>query len=105
MTSEEARQFIVQQRARFELDGITGATRKQRARMAALDVISPEERASACTMAANLPRELGPPPHGDSGRMRVVNFHTGEVWTQRAPASRLDLELDEAIDELQTAAL
>jgi hypothetical protein len=92
MTDHEvyARLFIASQTLRFKELNVNGSTRRQRKRIRELDVISPEERAQALDMAARLPHDLGWPPHGDTGRMRVVNMETGEVQIKRAPARKLD---------------
>jgi hypothetical protein len=90
MTDQEAQEFIDAQRKRFEELNVNGMTFKQRRRIRELDVISPEERAQARDLAARLPHDLGWPPHGDTGRMRVVNMETGEIQIKRAPARKLD---------------
>jgi len=87
MTDHEvyARLFIASQTLRFKELNVNGSTRRQRKRIRELDVISPEERARACDMAARLPHDLGWPPDGATGRMRVVSLVTGEVRIERAP--------------------
>ena len=94
ITEQEAEAFIAAQKARFEECGVTGMTRRQRARVKALNVISPEDRAFAFEYAAGL-THLGHPPHGDTGRMRVVNMLTGEIREQRAPKLKIDFDLDD----------
>jgi hypothetical protein len=102
MTDHEtyARGFIAAQTLRFQELNVNGMTHKQRRRIKALDVISAERRAHGCNMAANLPRDLGWPPDGDTGRMRVVNMETGEVQLRRAPARKLDFAPVEEIAEV-----
>jgi hypothetical protein len=90
MTREDAEQFIAAQTERMLDCGCNGMTVKQRHRVRALDVVSPEDRGRAFAIAARLPLELGPAPHGDTGRMRVVNMHTGEIQIKRAPRRELD---------------
>jgi len=92
MTNQEAQEFIDAQRKRFKELNVNGMTFKQRRRIRELDVISPEERARACDMAARLPHDLGWPPDGATGRMRVVNMETGEIQIKRAPARKLDFD-------------
>lgn len=81
--------FIAEQRAKFENFNVTGMTRRQRARVKALDVVPLEERIEAIVWCYT--RKLGPAPHGDTGRMRVIDMNTGEIREQRAPARKLDI--------------
>ena len=98
MTEQEAKRFIAEQTERMLECGVNGMTRKQRARVKALDVVDPDDRAMVLAWANAHDEMLGRPPHGDTGMMRVVNFRTGEMRIQRAPRRKLDLELDEAIE-------
>lgn len=100
-----AEQFIAEQKARFEEMGVTGMTRRQRARVKNLDVVSALERHIALEIAADMPSTLGPAPHGDSGQMRVLNMLTGEIREQRAPKRQLDIDLDEIETELAGVAI
>jgi hypothetical protein len=100
MTDQEAQEFIDAQRERFEELNVDGMTFKQRRRIRELDVVSPEDRAQALDMAARLPHDLGWPPHGDTGRMRVVNIGTGEIQIKRASARKLDFAPAEEIVEV-----
>jgi hypothetical protein len=90
--------LILEQVEKMAEHNVTGMTKRQRYRYNTNDVVSPEERQRAFVMAARLPQELGPAPHGDTGRMRVVNMHTGEIQIKRAPARKLDLETEDAVD-------
>ena len=81
-TEAVAAAFIAQQTMHMNDHGVYGKTRKQRARVKALDVVSEERRNLAFDMVCFLPTDFGPPPHGDTGRMRVYNMNTGEIREQ-----------------------
>ena len=100
MTRQEAQQFIAEQNIKMAEHNVTGMTRRQRARVEALDVISREDQAMAIAAASLISYLHGRPPHGDTGQMRVYNFKTGEVKYCIAPRRRLDVELDEAIEAI-----
>ena len=82
-TEAVAAAFIAQQTMHMNDHGVYGMTRKQRARVKALDVVSEERRNLAFDMVCFLPTDFGPPPHGDTGQMRVFNIDTGEIRDRR----------------------
>ena len=99
MHRQAAAQFIAEQQVKMAEHNVTGMTRRQRARIEALDVVSPEEREFVLDVARQM-HTMGPAPHGDTGTMRVLNFRTGEMSIRIAPRRKLDIELDEAIEAL-----
>lgn len=75
----EARAFIRRQMGDYLLLGITTMTAKQAARLEREEVVAAGRKAEAAAMQEAASRFYGRPPHGRTGRMRLLSMRSGEI--------------------------